>query len=271
MSLTHPKFTLFVVSCDSYDDCWSPFFRLLSEFWPDLNEPVVLNTERKDFQHPKFDITCSKIASKCSSARAPWSECALHGLEAVETDLLLLVLEDFFLDRPVNTSVIQQCAELMTSEGYSNIALNCRAPGGRRPSKHEILWERDQTVPYRVTTNAALWRKDALRRYLRAEENIWQFEIFGTRRAWRTPDTFFKVNEDMFAPGVNEVIHYSEHHVMRGKWARGIPAFFSQHGIEMDYSRRGFYQPIPRWKSRIETGRMLLSNPRKLITGLMGV
>lgn len=39
--------TMVVNSCDSYDDTWDLFFRLLSINWPNCDIPITINTESK--------------------------------------------------------------------------------------------------------------------------------------------------------------------------------------------------------------------------------
>ena len=52
---------LLVSSCDKYSDCWDPFFKLLSIYWKDLEYPVYLITEEKEYECPYMPVTALKI------------------------------------------------------------------------------------------------------------------------------------------------------------------------------------------------------------------
>ena len=46
------KFSVFVNSTDSFEDCWFPFFSLFKTFWPEFGGKIYLNTEAKQFCYP---------------------------------------------------------------------------------------------------------------------------------------------------------------------------------------------------------------------------
>ena len=50
------KCTFIVNSCDANEDTWVPFFMCLEKNWPEMNWPVVLNTESKSFTFGKYKI-----------------------------------------------------------------------------------------------------------------------------------------------------------------------------------------------------------------------
>lgn len=58
------KYSIIVNTCDSYSDCWEPFFKLFSVFWKDCKGKIFLNTEYKDYSFPGLDITPTKVCEK---------------------------------------------------------------------------------------------------------------------------------------------------------------------------------------------------------------
>jgi hypothetical protein len=126
---------------------------------------------------------------------------------------------------------------------------------------HQVPWLQAvrQKARYRVTTQASLWRVDVLRSYLRAEENGWMFEIFGTWRSWRRRDEFLVVRQDRDSG--SWPFHYMHTGIVKGQWLPGIEKVFERHGIAVDHSLRGFYQPKSALARRWETARMLFKRP----------
>ncbi len=239
------QYTIFVNSTDSFEDCWEPFFRLFSIFWPDCKQTIVLNTETKDFSYPGLDIHCSKVYGKNQLQKLTWSECLFKCLSMIETDSVIYLQDDYFLKAPVDVDLVTEFAEIMAHEGYSHIGLTPFASSGPwKTTKHSLLREVDQKASYRISMQAALWKNDRLRFYLRKHENPWQFEVWGTKRAHRIKDSFYSVNREIFTESGRQVIPYTPTGIVKGKWNKdAVYELFQKHGIDVDFSKRGFYVP----------------------------
>ena len=122
--------------------------------------------------------------------------------------------------------------------------MECGGSGPWQPTDDPLLWRVDQHAAYRIALQAALWRKSTLRAQLRMHESPWQLEVFGSARARRVKDQVLCVNRDRFHGHGSEVFPYEPTGVVKGRWERHIvEPLFAKHGIEMDFSRRGFYDP----------------------------
>jgi hypothetical protein len=85
-----------------------------------------------------------------------------------------------------------------------------------------------------------------MRQYVRKHENPWQFEFFGNKRARRTPDSFYTVNRDLYSINNSAIIPYDPTGIVSGRWEQSVvEKLFAEHGIDMDFERRGFFQPDP--------------------------
>jgi len=236
-------YTILVNSTDSFDDCWYPFFKLFSKYWDGEKPKIVLNTETKDFSYGGLDISCSKTA-ECSTSRRPaWGECLIRCLDQIRTDIVLYLQEDYFLNHFADVAQVNQFVKIMTEEHYSHISLVTFSNGGPcTTSQHTHLWEIDQKAPYRISLQAGLWRKDRLRFYLRRHETPWQFEVWGSKRAHRIKDSFLCISHDVFDDRLRQIIPYAPTGIVEGKWNRkAVCRLFLENGIELDFTRRGFY------------------------------
>jgi len=235
--------TVFVNTSDNFEDCWLPFFKLFQLYWPNCPYPIVLNTETKDFQYPGLDITCSKVAVG-EARRLTWSECLARSLGDIKTPYLLYLQEDYFLETPVRGDLIESfLEELRTGRADVIRILECGGSGPWHETENPLLWEVDQQAKYRIALQAAIWRKSTLLSHLRMHESPWQLEIFGSARARRRKkEKVFCLNRDKFSKPGEEVFNYQATGVVSGKWERSIvEPLFTKHGIQMDYSLRGFY------------------------------
>lgn len=234
------SYCVLVSSCDAYADCWMPFFTLFAKYWQPYQHEIFLNTETRPFAFPNLDIRCPRVGLTARGDLA-WSDRLMRCLDVIPYDIVLYVQEDYFINDAVDVAMIDRLVELMERDGIHHISL---MRGRRRgsTSQYEFLDEIDRRADYRVSAQAGLWRVPTLKSYLRRHENVWELEWYGTRRAWRRPDSFYYVNRDYEAKFGKSVLPYRPTGVVHGRWARPVVEdLFAANEISIDYSRRGFY------------------------------
>jgi hypothetical protein len=244
LSLPHqPDLTIFVNTSDNFEDCWNPFFALFAQYWPNCPYPIVLNTEKKGYNFESLDILCTRV-SEDESERLTWSECLLRGLGTIKTPYILYLQEDYFLDAPVRSDTVEMLLnELRTDHADVIRLMESEGAGPWIGSESHLIWEVAQKAKYRISLQAALWRKDFLRAQVRSHENPWQLESFGSMRLRRKKAKIFCVNRKLFSGEGKEIFSYRPTGVIAGKWVLHIvQPLFLKHGIEVDYSQRGIYE-----------------------------
>lgn len=242
------KYTILVNTCDKFDDCWNPYFKLHSAYWPDCDAKIFLNTESKVFTFPGLDIisgqVCRNIQDKASVS---WSECLIRALEKIDTDIILYMQEDYFIKDTVKNEIIENYVQLMYSdENIHCIHLTDQAviSNGESPypGLHNVLLKQR----YRVSCQAALWKKDILLLYLRNYESAWEFEEFGSKRAAILKHNFYVVDPHKIKINEFEIIPYIFTGIIQGRWNEDVRHLFDINRIEIDYKKRGFLKNAPR-------------------------
>lgn len=233
------NFSILVNTCDAFEDCWEPFFKLFSKFWPDYRQKIYLNTETKDYHYNDLEIISTKIATFYDKSNLTWSECLLKAFDIIDTDIFLLFFEDNFLVDFVKQDLIEKLVDIMLSEDITYIGL-----GGNQPPFHETAYELlvmvDQKANYRINTSPSLWNIKKMRKYIRKHENPWQFEIYGTRRAHLIKDKIYSINPKFCNPE-KAILPFIEG-MRKGKWVEEeVVDLFRRNSIEIDLSKRGFY------------------------------
>jgi hypothetical protein len=238
-------------SCDAYADCWEPFFKLFATYWPAPRPTVVLNTETRGYEYPGLSILCPRV--ELGGAGLTWTERLFATLDHAPHQIVLYMQEDYFLKAPVDAGYVEELASLMLERDWSHIDLT-RNPSLSEgtPTDEPFLSAIPQRADWRLNTQAGLWTKEAIRTYGRRHESVWEFEWFGTRRAWRREDTFYSVNQAyrVAHAGLNP-IPYDGTGIVHGYWDRGVvQELFDRHQIAIDFSQRGFFDedgaPRPR-------------------------
>jgi hypothetical protein len=255
------KLAVFVNTSDGFDDCWLAFFRLFAKYGGDLNSSTVyLNTEKKDYAYEGITLVPTKVWLH-GEPRPTWSECLARGLEKIAEPYVLYLQEDYFLSQDVDTGCIAHAHQILESEpDVGVIYLNRYGPQFRNEiPRPDGFVEIRPPASYLLSTQAAIWRKDVLASLVCEWENGWMFEKFGSWRARKLTYRFLSVNRDVMQS--KPVFEYVYTGVIKGQWKADCVELFAREGIEVDFTKRGFYQERGRLKSRIEVLRKLFGNP----------
>jgi hypothetical protein len=252
-------FTLLVNSCDAFEDCWAPFFCLLERYWSAPRPSIVLNTEHKLWAHDNFDIRCTQVQMETERSLT-WSECLSAALASIDTPLVLYMQEDYFIEKPVDVEVISELAQRMIDDpSIQHIGLTHFGAGSPiLPDKRPMLSRIGPRATYRVSTQAGLWRTDALQSYILPWETGWMFELFATIRSWKRDELFLTLDRNLTAPA----IEYQLTGIVKGQWSDFVPPLFAREGINMAFEKRGFYDSDqPSLSRRIRLLSSVVKNP----------
>lgn len=177
-----------VLTSNEYLGCLPPFAYFFNLFWPGMEATVV----RYDKRLPALPGNFSQFAigQQCNYT---WSQGLRYYLQHCEQDIILLLLEDYFLSSPVDNLAVEAAVVLMESNrNVGKVDLSgdrCRFAHVDYPSykagyKYPLvkLVASATNSPYAASLQAALWRKSLLLTLLEDHENPWQFEKRGTKR-----------------------------------------------------------------------------------------
>lgn len=224
-SLMQGNCAVLVSSCDAYADLWLPYFTLFERHWSSCPWPCYLMSNEKDFVHPALNgvLKTSKTGS--------WSDNMQEALQKIEAPYLLFTLEDFFLQAKVNSIKIEKALHFAQSHQAHCVRL-VPNPGPQQALENESSF--GILVPgaaYRVSTQAAIWRRESLLTLLKEGESIWEFELNGTKRS---ESLFF----DGFYGSTGTLLPYFHHVIERGKWFPWEKWKFTRHEIGCEFAAR---------------------------------
>jgi hypothetical protein len=205
------NFTVLINTCDKFEDCWDPFFKLFSIYWPDYKGKIYLNTEYKNYSYGNLNIISIKGCEvKRDVHKITWSECLKRALESIDNDIVVYMQEDYFLKDTVKNELVEKYAKLMRYNGDIHcIHLTDQAVIAEDKSlNYEGLYTVALKQRHRISCQAALWRKSVLLSYLRSYENAWQFEEFGSKRSAALKHNFYVVDKNWVKLNKFEIIPY---------------------------------------------------------------
>ncbi len=230
-------------TCDSYEDTWDPFFRLVSKYWISIPMKVYINTETKQYV-PTVKLPFEVISCNTSSS-IQWSNRLLHVLDMIQEEYIFMVLDDFFLRSPVKDEYFDQLLRMMDND-QSIASIQLKAARLIQEGKKEVVNNSELEISeidkngWKTHFVPTIWRKSILKKWLRKHESIWGFELYGSQRA-----RFWNYKEKVLAVDSPVIFDYlwvdGCSVIVNGKWlvAPEVDTFFPNNGIDIDLSLRG--------------------------------
>ena len=152
---------ILVLSCDKYEPCWMPFFKLLDKYWEN---------------HPKvYLVTESKKCKYCDTINVNsdvWSERFLGALREIKDDKVLVMLDDFFIRSKVDSKRID-AIEFTDDIICYNFEINYREPALRL---NEWDIQKNNQV-YLNSCQPTLWNRKHLMERLYCSLNPQEWEL----------------------------------------------------------------------------------------------
>ena len=239
------NYSILVNSCDSYSDLWEPFFKLLKIHWPEIVEhEVFLNTETKAFFMPGIDLRKPSLSElDCTT----WSKRFKTCLDQIHTKYVIILLDDFFLEKDVDVAKLSECVAIMErDETIKNFSFVPTLWPNKDDGVFADFELKNKKSPYLLNLQAGLWRTEELKSLVRENETPWEFEEWGTHRAAKAGGKYYVAKE-----GCPQVFTYNWKPggaVHRGKWTTGVDELLKEIDVDMDFSIRGWDVDRPKVK-----------------------
>lgn len=172
------RLTLMIQTCDAFSDLWDAHFRLLEESWPHRPVRTVLVTDAPtDRTFPGVEVIAAGEGKHLPARLAA-------ALPRLDTDYILLTLDDYFPIYPISTRKLSRLVEIMDEEQLDYIRL-FSDPNSFRKTKYRGLYTIDLTENYALNLYPGLWRRDFLLKTLEGGRDIWTYEVSLTHTARR--------------------------------------------------------------------------------------
>ena len=204
---------LVVLSCDKYSVCWKPFFALLNKYWPNHPYTILATETKKCSEHNVI----SYVNDPCWSARFRKT------LEGLNVDYIIVMLDDFFIRRPVDHSRIEYCISQMNDD----IAV-FNFEKKYRPCDESNLNGFERQFNNQVYLNScqpSLWNRKALIERLQTDQTPWEWE---TSKVSDKRLCYINTQDFIIDVGYNHTLDWG---ISRGKWTPECIEFLKKEGL----------------------------------------
>ena len=230
--------TVLVTSCDAYRDVERPFVSLFRQHWPDCPFELVLLTETAAENDDRIDAVNGFDRIIATGLGKNWCQMLAESLEQIETPYVLLLMNDYLLNAPVDTTgFLKRLAQAETFDA-ANLRLNPN-PKGRTSWRDTDLLEYPKKTAYCVTCQTGIWRRDYLLGLAQRNKSAWEFERYGSFMVGDETRPLLVTKEKEF-PFI-DAVH-------KGYWEKEGLELCQRNGISLDLTVRG--RPPFRVKAR---------------------
>lgn len=229
-SLSHHEITIVISSCDHFSDCWDVLSVSLKQFWPDCPFKRYLITNRQNSNSDQFQ------AFRTEDDRG-WASNLKMVLERLNSEFILYLQEDYWLNRPVDTKAIEKHLNFCRTYGYDYLRLTF-PEYDRGRSDADGYCVIPTGIRYRLCLQAALWRRSKLLEILVEGWSGWDFE--------RKIESLLAAQNISVKAAVlhsskwpKESIRYVDGTgVRKGRWTRNGAAYLADCGMDKLLKRR---------------------------------
>lgn len=178
---------ILVLSCDKNKWLLKIFFEQFAKFWPGCPYNVYLSMEHGQFQYQGINII--NISHK---GKMEWCARTKEALQKMKEDYVLILLDDFIIEEPVNEYLLNYFFSILKENELSNIILT-PVPNEKNymDCPYKQLLHRNRFGRYKTSLQCGIWKKKVLQELLVNDENAWEFEIFGNIRSFLVDDNFY--------------------------------------------------------------------------------
>ena len=219
---------ILVCSCDKYEDVWKPMFEMFYKFWENCPYNVYLMTNNASFDHPK-------VKTLSTGDDITWSKAFRNALERIEEDYVLIIMEDYILQSKVKNNDFKIALKYMKNNEIDYFRI---FPAPRPTIKYGKcgdfnIGKIEPNAPYRVSLQAAIWKREYAISIIDDKDSAWQFEHMGSKRSSRDGSKFISVWDK--TPRL--MLDYYCTGVIQGYWIKEAVELCNKYGVEVDTTR----------------------------------
>ncbi len=166
------KLSVLIGSCDSYSKYWNNFDILFKRYWK-VNTNNIFVGETKPFSPSYINVL--------PGTGLPWGERILAGLDKINTEYVVFLLEDYYLTEEINKTFLEKHVEILKQYNADKVMFDKLYP----PNVYYLtqiesdLYKFDQFSPYLNSVQPAIWKTEFLKIVLKPEYSPWEFELKG--------------------------------------------------------------------------------------------
>lgn len=171
------RLTLLIHSCDKFSDLWDAHTELLNRNWADRDIHTMLVSDKA------CEKTLDRIELYFAGEGAELSDRTKYALQFIDTEYVLITLDDYFPIYPIDSAKINRLLDIMDKENLDYIRLFSDPNSHKKWKNYDHLYQISLDTNYQVNLYQGIWRKSFIEKTIGETMNAWQYEVSLTRTA----------------------------------------------------------------------------------------
>lgn len=167
-----PKYSLVILSNYKYEDLWPISIHYLKNNWPEIYANTFIVTDNVKEKH-LHDIKTIVVPTDSFSQRV------FYALKEIESDFIVLILDDYFITKRINNEKIDVIVKFMDGNNVDYVRLfEIPKQKKKKMIPNMELYKLDLDTNYAINLQPGVWRKSSLSKISEEDMNPWQFEVY---------------------------------------------------------------------------------------------
>lgn len=169
--MLNDKLTLLIHSCDKFSDLWDAHVYLLNKNWADRGIDTFIATDAKSSK------AYSGVTIISCGEGLEITERTTFVLPLINTEYVLVTLDDYFLTKPIDSNSIERLIGIMDAEALDYMRLYNRPKKKTTRTRYRNVYSYDMEGDYVVNLYAGIWRKSFIQKTIGVKMNAWEYEV----------------------------------------------------------------------------------------------
>lgn len=165
------RLTMLIHSCDKFFDLWESHAFLLNNNWRDRGFCTILVSDKYR------DIQLDGIEMHFAGEGMELSDRAKYALQFVNTEYVLITLDDYFPVNRIESDRIERLLDIMDREELDYVRLFNDPNSHKKFKDYDNIYEITLDGNYQVNMYQGIWRKSFIEKTIKSSMNAWQYEV----------------------------------------------------------------------------------------------
>lgn len=232
MSYKDTEVAILISTYDAYYEALRISIEMFKRFWPDCKYEFIVANNTKKIDDERITLI------NCGDEAKSWCERALKAINETKADYYIMLMEDIFITRRVDTKEIENIIGFMKENKIDFYKLiPVPPPKGELFEGTKHIHKINKQTPYGININSAIYSREFFLEILGdGKISAWDLEERFIKETTTAPDEYFKncVSDDR---NVLNTIHG----IIQGKWLKSTVKELKKLGITVDIGNRGYY------------------------------
>jgi len=186
------KLAIMFNTCDKFNDLWPLFFECLDRFWKPKYD-IYVNSETIDYKNENYNIINIHPNNNIS-----WSDRLYNCVNKIDSEYIICIEDECLIEEKVNIEYIDQAVNMMDNNNNIACIHFMHIPGEKFDDESNLPFvKRKYNYRNLITQQVCIWRKNKWLKYIKNNENPWEYECLGSARGVIGNDEFYSVKDDL--------------------------------------------------------------------------